>query len=215
MRSTVTSEGGSGEHRLLLDARDPPELDVALTIGLLGVDDRDVGAQRRDRRELLAGEWAGDRPDLGALRQIGPPVAAHNPEREVSRSGGVTIRHPGMGVLGDLDRPRPPVLDRIPEAVKRTDPRIAPVGEDQLASHAHPDHLVVEDIRGHPDQLQLGALLAQHLVTGGERDQVGKSFERHAVAIVDELSDGVFDRNQVSHECVRYANSCPPCAQLI
>src|ERR1043166_5527861 len=54
-----------GEHRLLLDAGDPPELDVARPVGPLGVDHRDVGPQRGHRGQLLAGEGAGDVPDRG------------------------------------------------------------------------------------------------------------------------------------------------------
>src|SRR5579884_833978 len=49
-----------GEHRLLLHADDPLEEHVALPIGSLRVDDRDVGPNRRDRREPLAGERAFD-----------------------------------------------------------------------------------------------------------------------------------------------------------
>jgi hypothetical protein len=50
-----------------------------------------------------------------------------------------------------------------------------------------PDELVVEQVGRHPDQLEFSPALAQQLVTGGERDQMGEAFERDAVAIRDQL----------------------------
>ena len=40
------------EHRLLLHADEAPELHVAVAVGPLGVDDGDVGVERRHRGEL-------------------------------------------------------------------------------------------------------------------------------------------------------------------
>src|SRR5438445_637291 len=81
--------------------------------------------------------------------------------------------------------PRPAVLDRVAEAMQRADARVAAVGEDELAGGTDADHLVVQQIRRHPDQLQLATPLAQQLMPGGERNQVGESLERDAVTIVD------------------------------
>ena len=83
------------------------------------------------------------------------------------------------------------MLDRVAEAVQRSDAGVAAVGEHELAGRAHPDHLVVEQVRRHPDQLELASALAQQLVAGGERDQVREALERDAVAVVDELRDGL------------------------
>ena len=84
--------------------------------------------------------------------------------------------------------------------VQPAHPRIAAVGEHQPARHAHPDHLVVQQIRRHPDQLELASTLSQYLVARGERDQVREPLERHAVAIADEVSDGFPKRRDLGHQ---------------
>ena len=59
------------EHRLLLHADDAFEQHVAAPVGLLRMDDRHVGPMRRHRRQLLAGERAGDALDRRVdLRQV-------------------------------------------------------------------------------------------------------------------------------------------------
>ena len=105
-----------------------------------------------------------------------------------------------MAVLLDLDRMRPVVLDRVAEAVQRADPGVAAVGEHEPARGAHPDQLVVEQVRRHSDQLELAASLAQQFMPGGERDQVGEPFERDAVAVVDERRDRILECEDLSHQ---------------
>ena len=54
------------EHRFLLHADDALDQHVARPVGLLRMDERDVGPMRRHGRQLLAGERARDaldRPD--------------------------------------------------------------------------------------------------------------------------------------------------------
>ena len=80
------------------------------------------------------------------------------------------------------------------------------VGEHQAARRAHPDQLVVEHVRRHPDQLQLPAPGTEQLVPGGERDQVGEPFQRHAVAIGHEFPNGLGQLDGFSHD-VRYADT--------
>jgi hypothetical protein len=117
-------------------------------------------------------------------------------------------------VLLKFDRVRPAMLDRVAEAVQGTDARVAAVGEHELPSRSHTDHLVVEDVRRHPDQLEVAPALAQHLVSGRERDQMGEPLERHAVTVVDEVVNRIVKRDYLSHD-VRIANTCTPCAQAI
>ena len=97
-----------------------------------------------------------------------------------SRSTATPAGHAGgcVAVLLELDRVRPAVFDGVAEAVQRADAWVAPVGEDELARRSDADQLVVEDVRGHPDQLEIPTALADQLVTGGERDQVREPFER-------------------------------------
>ena len=85
------------------------------------------------------------------------------------------------------------MLDRVAEAMQRPDARVAAVGEHKLARRTDPDHLVVEQIRRHPDQLELASALAKQLVACGEWDQVSEALERDAVAVVNELGDRVVE----------------------
>ena len=66
-------------------------------------------------------------------------------------------------------------LYRLAEAVERADAGIAAPREDELACATHADHLVVDDIRRHPDQRQLPSPLAHDLMTRGVRDEVRES----------------------------------------
>jgi hypothetical protein len=94
-----------GQHRLLLDPGEPPELHVALPVGLLGVDDRDVGVDGPHGGELLARERAVDEGDvLVVLGQVGAGVAAQRPEGEVRGARDVGVGQAGVGVLDELDR---------------------------------------------------------------------------------------------------------------
>jgi hypothetical protein len=77
------------------------------------------------------------------------------------------------------------MLHRVAEPVQRADAGVAAPGEDQLAGAAGADELVVDEVRRHPDQGQVAAPLPDHLVPGGERDQVGETFHGHGVAVTD------------------------------
>ena len=52
--------------------------------------------------------------------------------------------------------------------MQRADAGIAAPGEHELVDAAHADELVVDQVRRHADQRQALALLADHLVAGGE-----------------------------------------------
>src|SRR5450432_35909 len=70
------------ENGLLLHALNTPETDVAFGIDLLRVNDGNVWSQRRDGRQLLARERAGDRRDAGsASREVRSAVTAKRSER--------------------------------------------------------------------------------------------------------------------------------------
>ena len=190
--STVTSARSRGQHDLLLHAGDAPHHHVAAPVGVLGVDDRDVRVERRHGRQLLAGERAGDRGDrAGVVDEIGAEVAAQHGERQSRGAGGVAVGHPGVAVLLDLQRPRPAVLDGVAEAVQRADAGVATPREDHPGDAPGADQLVVDDVRGHPHDGEVTPALADDLVAGGDRDQVGEPLQGHRVAVVDELGDGV------------------------
>ena len=76
------------------------------------------------------------------------------------------------------------MLHGVTEPVQRPDAGIAAPGKHQLARAARSDELVVDEIGGHPDQGEVAPPLPDHLVPGGERDQVGESLHRHNVAVL-------------------------------
>jgi hypothetical protein len=90
-------------------------------------------------------------------------------------------------VLLDLQRTRPAVLHGVAEAVQGANTRVSAPGEDQLPGATHPDHLVVDEVRGHPDQGQVPSPLADDLVAGGARNEVREAFEGYRVAVVDQF----------------------------
>jgi hypothetical protein len=168
----------------------------------LGVDHRDIRVERGHRGQRLAGERAGDRGDVGGVRrQVGAGVTAQDRERQSGGAGGVPVGHAGMAVLLQPQGRRPAVRGRVAEPVQRTDARVAAPGEDQPAGAAGADHLVVDDVRRHPDQGEVATALADDLVPGRDRDQVGEPLHRHGVAVVDERGDRFAEGHQVGQCC--------------
>lgn len=102
------------------------------------------------------------------------------------------------------------MLDRVAEAVQRSDPGVAAPGEHQLARASHADHLVVDEVGSHPDQGEVAAPLADDLVPGGERDQVREPFQGHAVPVVDEFPDRVGERHDLGHHPVTLPEPVAP-----
>ena len=170
-----------------------------MPIGLLCVDDPDVGAMRRYRSELLAGERAGDRGDAGPRDEIVAYIPAQHPEGQVGRARCVRGRHPRVRVLLQLERRRPAVLDCVAQTVQRADPRVTRPAEHELPGCAHPDQLVVDDIGRHPHERQVAQALPDQLVPGGVRDQVREALERDGVSVVHELAHRVGKRDGVCH----------------
>ena len=78
--------------------------------------------------------------------------------------------------------------------MQRADAGIATPRERELRRATGADQLVVDDVGRHPHQVQVAAALADDLVTGGVRDEVGEAFERDLVAVVHELSDSFLQR---------------------
>ena len=198
-----------GEHGLLLDAADAPQLHVAVPIGALGVHDRHVRIQRGHGRQVLAGERAAHGGDGRRVPgQVGARGGAQHRERQAGRAGDVAVGQPGVGVLLDLQRAGPSGGDRVAQPVQRADARVAAPGEDQLSGAAGADDLVVDQVGGHPGERQVAAALADDLVARGERDQMGETLQRDRVAVVHELGHGVGQRHDLGH--TRNASGRPP-----
>jgi len=71
------------------------------------------------------------------------------------------------------------------------DARIAAPGEHEPIRRAHADQLVVDQIRGHPHQREVPALLPQHLMGCRERNEMRKALHGHAVPVMDVRGDGL------------------------
>jgi hypothetical protein len=189
------------EHGFLLHAGDAPHLHVPRLIRLLRVDDADVGTERLHRRQLLTGKGAGDARDRGRLLgQLRPGVTPEHPERDVCRPRGIAGSHARVRVLVELQRRRPAGLDCVSEPVERANAGVAAPGEDERVGTAHPDHLVIDDVRRHAHEGQLAPALPNQLVTRGMRDEVREALERHDVTVVDQLAHGLGQRQALSHQ---------------
>ena len=76
--------------------------------------------------------------------------------------------------------------------MQQPEPRITGPGKNEFSGTPHSDHLIENDVRGHPHQSQLAALLADHLVPRGKWNQMTEALQRHRVAIMYELNDCFF-----------------------
>jgi hypothetical protein len=83
--------------------------------------------------------------------------------------------------------------------MQRADPRIAAPGKHQAVRATHADELVVDDIRRHADQIEVLAPLADHLVAGRVRDQMGESFHRDGIAVANGGFHGLGEGQNLRH----------------
>jgi hypothetical protein len=107
----------------------------------------------------------------------------------------------------------PAVLDGDPKAVEGADAGVAAPGEDELIRAAHPYHLVVDQVRLHPDQGQVPPALADDLVRTCRRDQMCEPLHCDGVAIAHQPGDRLPQLYDLSHaEPLRACLPCPPSA---
>ena len=97
-----------------------------------------------------------------------------------------------MRVLLELELP---AFDGTAKRVQRTDARISSPGEHELLGAARRDHLVVDQIGSEAAEGELAPALADDFVPGGERDQMGETFDDERVTVVHEARDGVLERH--------------------
>jgi hypothetical protein len=76
-------------------------------------------------------------------------------------------------VLLDRERLRPAVLDRVAQTMQRAHPGLPPQ-ENTSFGTAHADELIVKQVRRHLDEGQPAPLLADDLMSGGIRDEMGE-----------------------------------------
>ena len=71
---------------------------------------------------------------------------------------------------------------------------VAQVAEHHLARYACRDHLIVDQIRRHPNQRQVAQVLANDLMSSGKTDEGSKAFYGNRHPVMDILGDRLFQR---------------------
>jgi hypothetical protein len=105
------------------------------------------------------------------------------------------------------------IVDGVPKAMEGADAGIAPPGEDELIRAAHPYHLVVDEVRRHPDQGQVPPPLADDLVRACRRDQMREPLQGDGVAVAHQPGDRLPQLYYLSHAGpLRASLPCPPSA---
>src|SRR5687767_3888975 len=109
-------------------------------------------------------------------------------------------RKSSMRIFFKVERPRPTLLDSVAESMKQTESGIARPGKYELASTTGPNHLIEDKIGTQPNQCEILPLLPDNFVSGSKRHQMAESFQRHGVAIMNELCNRVFKSCRLHHE---------------
>ena len=78
-------------------------------------------------------------------------------------------------------------------------PGIAHPGEHELVGAAHADELVVDEVGRHPDESEMPAPLADDLMPGRIRNEMGEPFHGHRIAVSDGRFDGLGKSEQPRH----------------
>jgi len=73
-------------------------------------------------------------------------------------------------------------FDGTTKAMQWANAGIAQVAEHQLARYACRDHLIVDQVRRHPNQRQVAQVLANDLMSSGKTDESSKAFIRKLVS---------------------------------
>ena len=189
------------QNRLFLHANNALDQDIALAVSLQRMDKTDIRIDRRHSGQNLAGEGAGDLPDLGIdPRQVCPDIAAQHGKGQFRGAGLIGMRQRGVRMLDNLDPVRPPILQRITKPSQQPDTRIASIGENHPGHTAHADHLVIDHVRRHPHNHKVAPLLADHLMRGGIGHQMGETFKGRHHAIRQMRGDGVLQRHELCHD---------------
>jgi hypothetical protein len=83
--------------------------------------------------------------------------------------------------------------------MQRADAGISAPRKDQFARATHSDHLIVNEIRRHPDEREIFKPRTNDLVAGGKGDQMRKTLERDDVAGMHVSCDGFGEAKSFAH----------------
>ena len=153
-----------GQDGLLLYAGDAPQLDVAVAVGLLGVHDRHI-------RVRSAGTAASSSPvnghvialTLARLARSVPVYPRITANGRRAAPAEYRLAMPAWLCSSSSIGRGQPCSTASRNRCSPPTPGIASVGEHKPPRRAHPDHLVVEHVGRHADQLELSTPLAQEL----------------------------------------------------
>ncbi|MND53152.1 hypothetical protein D3C80_441810 [compost metagenome] len=107
------------QRSFFLHAEDAPEQHVALAVGFLRVNHRDIRTHRRHCCQHFAGERAGHGFDQRVnLRQIGTGVGTQHRERQAGCPGDVGVGQVGVAVFFDFQRVGPLFLHSVTQAMQ-------------------------------------------------------------------------------------------------
>ncbi len=80
------------------------------------------------------------------------------------------------------------MFDGVTEAVERADSGIAAPREGERIGATGANHLVVDHVRRHAYQREMASTLADNLMAGRKRNQMGEPLQSHTLAILHERS---------------------------
>ena len=145
------------------------------------------GRMRRHGGELLAGERTGDVLDARIdLRQVDADDSRGTPRRAAPPR---PPRRHWPWRRGNAPRSRADCGQPFSTASRRRcsepTPGLPPQENTSFSRAAHADELVVEQVGRHLDQGEVAPSLADDLVPGGVRDEMGEPLHRHGIAVPD------------------------------
>src|SRR3972149_3895105 len=94
---------------------------------------------------------------------------------------------------------QPPGFQLLADNAQRAHAGVADVGEDQFFGAAGCHHLIVDQVWSSPRQRQVLAALADDLMPGCERDQVGEPGCINDIAILHILAEGFSEGTKFGH----------------
>src|SRR5438105_4550426 len=170
-------------------------MSVSLLIGSLCLDNCHIRVERGHHGHFAIPIGAFDKLNLLInTGHVGAKVAAQREEREASCSSHVAPHHAIMGVLLKLKWSGNALFDGTTQAMQWANTGVAQVAEHHLARYACRDHLIVDQVRRHPNQCQVAAVLTYDLMASGKTDEGSKAFNSNRHAVMDILGDRLFQR---------------------
>src|ERR1700756_808081 len=109
-----------------------------------------------------------------------------------------------MAVFLDFERFRPPVLDRIPKSMQRSDTGISAPGKNKFSDTSGTDQLVINQIRRHTNQRQVPFALSNDFVPRRERNEMREAFECNRIAVANEFMNRLREGCGERFWCLRH-----------